>query len=150
MGWLARCMQLETDPKYTLNRRLATLQSQSGHFGEKKSLLFVPGFEPQILEFKLSHCSDWAVGFTQYLFSASMVRETLWQLNVQFSNVVRQMTTEKSGLDEVIFLYENMLGCKFVSAVSLMDMWNMIICSKFNQSIMLGFKFQQLPMTQEL
>lgn len=34
--------------RYPLSRRLGGSQSQSGRFGEGKSLLLLPGFEPQI------------------------------------------------------------------------------------------------------
>jgi hypothetical protein len=38
------------EPWYPLNRRLGGPQNWSGHFGKKKNLLPLPGFEPQIIQ----------------------------------------------------------------------------------------------------
>jgi hypothetical protein len=38
------------EPRYPLNRRLAGLQTQSGHFGEEKNLLILLGFKPRIIQ----------------------------------------------------------------------------------------------------
>jgi len=37
------------EPQYLLKRRMGGLQGRSGHFGEEKNLLPLPGFKPQII-----------------------------------------------------------------------------------------------------
>jgi hypothetical protein len=48
---IKRSQVLSFTTQYPQNRRLSRHQSQSGHFGEERCLLPLPGFEPQIIKF---------------------------------------------------------------------------------------------------
>jgi hypothetical protein len=59
---IGRALPWGKDPRYPLYRRLGVPQSRSGHRGQRKNPLLLPGSNPDrpVVQSVVRHCTDWA------------------------------------------------------------------------------------------